>query len=420
MKIEILDRYQRMQLSEPTRILLLHFAAGDEGRSLPKVRGNWAEVLEATSRHGLVPLAARLLKQQATDDYPPQSFVAEMQRRYQMTTVRTMLMYRRIADLLQALTRNRLEFIVLKGPALGSTVYPDTSLRIFNDLDLLVRERDWGPTNRMLKALEFIPEQDRSEHPPKLVPQAVLYEQKYYHGRDGFLVEVHYDDILNAGLAARNIKGFWQRAVVTHIEGVPAKVLCPEDQIIHLCAHVHAHGYARLNWLADLAFIFRRRSGHINWQQLIATVRQEDAKVPVYYSLHFLDRLLRVPVPPEILPSIKPDPFRRWAHNVFLPEDKVLSLQPMPHPILSFYFRPFLKRLLPDLFVMGRRPEKFRYLLRLLLPPRDWLTDHYSLGPSDNILVHYLLHPLKFFYHIAADLFTAGTRTVLKALRRVG
>lgn len=420
MKIERFDRYERMPLSEPTRTLLLHFAAGDEGRSLPRVQADWGEVLEATGRHGLVPLATRLLKQQATDGYPPQDFVAEMRRRYQVSTVRTMLMYRRLAGLLLALTQNGLEFIVLKGPALGSTVYPDTSLRIFNDLDLHVRERDWGAANRILKDLGFIPEQDRPEHPPKLIPQAVLCEQKYYNIHDGLLVEVHYDDILYAGLAARNIEGFWQRAVMISIEGISVKTLSLEDQIINLCAHVHCHGYTRLNWLSDLAFILRQHSAYINWQQLVSITGEEDAQVLVHYSLHFLEKLLDIPVPPEVLSALKPDPFRRWAHNVFLPEKKVLSMQPMPRPDFSFYFRPFLKRLLPDMLVMGRRPEKMQYLLRLLAPPREWLIDHYSLDASGNILIHYLLHPLKFFYHIVSDVLNAVIDAALRSFYRAG
>ncbi len=410
MKIERFDRYERTPLSESTRTLLLHFAAGDAGRSLPRVQADWAEVLETTGNHGLIPLAARLLKRQAADDYPPQDFVAELQRRYRVTTLGMMLTYRRVASLLRALTQSGLEFIVLKGPVLGTTVYPDPSLRIFNDLDLLVRERDWAVADQIFRDLGFIPERDLPEHPPKLIPQAILYELKYHSARDGLLLEVHYDDILNAGLAARNIEGFWQRAAMASIEGIPVKTLSIEDQIIHLCAHVHYHGYTRLNWLSDLAFILRRHRGHIDWEQLISITEEEEAKVPVYYSLHFVEKLLHMAVPPDVLSALKPDRFRRWAHNAFMPEEKVLSMQPMPRPDFSFYFLPFFKRLIPDLIVMGRRPDKIRYLLRLLAPPRDWLAYYYSLDASENILIHYLLHPLKLIYHIVEEWITPQWR----------
>ena len=418
--MEPLDGYERMWISEPTHTLplLLHFAASDDERRLPRVEADWTEVLKATASHGLVPLAARLLKRQAVDGYPPEDFIAELQQRYLSSTVRMMLMYRRIAGLLRALTQTGLEFIVLKGPTLGTTVYPDPSLRIFNDLDVLVRERDWAAADRALKSLGFVPERDLPEPPPKLILRAVLYEHKYCSAHDGFLVEVHYDDVLNAGLATRDIEGFWQRAVTVSVEDVTVRTLCVEDQLIHLCAHTHYHGYTRLNWLSDLAFFLRHYVGQIDWQQLIATTRQEGAEVPVYYSLYYLEGLLNVAAPPDVLSAIKPDPFRRWVHNAYLREKHVLSMQPMSRPTFSLYFRPVLRRLLPDLLVMGRRPEKLWYLFRLLAPPRDWLAYYYSLDPSESILIHYLLHPLKLFWHTAHELYEEATRTLYLSYRR--
>ena len=116
-----------------------------------------------------------------------------------------------------------------------------------------------------------------------------------------------------------------------------------------------------------------------------------------------------------MLAALRPDRFRRWFHERYLPEEKVLSLQPMRRPDFSFYFTPFLKRLLPDLLVMGRRSEKLRYLLRLLAPPRDWLTYYYSLDGPTPAWTHYLLHPLKLAYHLAEEFFKTLMRGVAPA-----
>jgi hypothetical protein len=107
-----------------------------------------------------------------------------------------------------------------------------------------------------------------------------------------------------------------------------------------------------------------------------------------------------------VLTALRPDRFRRWWHERYLPEEKVLSLQPMPRPDFSFYFTPLFKRLLPDLLVMGRREDKLRYLLRLLLPPQAWLQDYYQLSDTPKIAVHYLLHPLKLTYHYLVEVAT--------------
>jgi hypothetical protein len=300
-------------------------------------------------------------------------------------------------------------------------VYPDPAWRAFNDLDLVVRERDWGPTHRLLVGMGFRPEKDLPQPPPKLVPQAVSYELKYWHQEMQLLVEVHYDDLLNAGLASRDIEGFWRRAAWIRVDGVPVKGLSLEDQLIHLCAHAHYHGYTRLNWFSDIAFIVRDHAPRLDWQQLLATVQIEEAQVAVYYSLRFLDQLLGISAPAPVLAALRPDLLRRWFHERYLPEEKVLSLQPMWRPDFSFYFTPLLKRLLPDLLVMGRRAEKLHYLLRLLIPPCDWLRYYYSLGTSTNVWLHYLIHPLKLAYHLVEELLQAlaGHRTRATSARPI-
>lgn len=47
------------------------------------------------------------------------------------------------------------EFVVLKGPALAHTVYPDPSWRYFGDLDLLVRGADWPKACTILEGLGY-------------------------------------------------------------------------------------------------------------------------------------------------------------------------------------------------------------------------------------------------------------------------
>jgi hypothetical protein len=49
----------------------------------------------------------------------------------------------KLFEVADAFERAGVEFVVLKGPALAHSIYPDPSWRPFSDLDLLVRTRDW-------------------------------------------------------------------------------------------------------------------------------------------------------------------------------------------------------------------------------------------------------------------------------------
>ncbi len=399
MQLHKLDSYERISMSETTRILLCDFAVGLPTHPLHQFDTvDWQEVFQAVGRNGLYGLTYHYLRQNPTLTYPPLEFRQSIEHIYRASALNMVLMYRKINHVLSQLATFPIEYMVLKGPVLAQLVYPDQSWRPFNDLDILIRERDWAKMHQILLKLNFIPEYDLPYPPPKVIDEAVLYEVKYWHKENNLLVEVHYDDLLNAGLASRDIEGFWQRAISMDLDDVTIKALSMEDQLIHLCMHAHYHGYTRLNWFSDIAFLLRVFGDKLDWTRLLTTIRTEEAEVGVYYSLYFLEKLLGITVPAHVMAALQPDRFRQWWHEYYLPTPQVLSLKPMYRPDLSFYFRPLFKRLIPDLLIMGRRKEKIRYLLRLFYPPRDWLQHYYRLKKYPTS-IHYLLHPLKIMYH---------------------
>jgi hypothetical protein len=376
-------------------------------RPLRRVEADWEEVFQAVCRNGLVGLTYAYLRKQPSADYPPVAFkrwisLAHLHASGHMakTRVHVKRVLSRIADA-------GLECLVLKGPAVAQMVYPDPALRWYSDLDLHVRDRDVPAVQKLLLDLGLHLEEDQSLPRPKLVPQAAGDEWHYIWPDGSFLVELHGDDLMHAGLAPRDYEGLWTRATRVKLHDIPAKALSLEDQLIALSAHVHYHGYTRLNWLTDIAFIVRDHAAELDWERLLETVRVEEVQVPVYYTLHFLDRLLGVAAPQTVLARIRPDRFRRWLHERYLPERKVVSLEPMARPDFSFYFLPLFKRLLPDLLVMGRRAEKLHYLLRLLTPSPAWLRHYYQVGDGQSVAQHYVLHPLRLAGHYVASVATA-------------
>jgi hypothetical protein len=288
---------ERTPLSEPARALVCHVAAGDPARPTPAVSPDWEEVFRALCHHGLIGLADRWLAGCAADDSPPADFRRWVRQAHLISTLGMARLRARIAPVLAHLSAAGLDLLVLKGPAVAHAVYADPALRSFTDLDIMVRERDWEEVHRLLTALGFEQAEGWPTPPPKPHPRAVVYETTYRSPDRGLLVEVHYDDLLNAGLRSRDIEGFWRRAARIDAGGMPIRTLALEDHLVHLCAHAHFHGYSRVNWFTDLAMLVRDHAAHLDWQGIIRTVRREEAEVPVYYSLIFLERLLGVAAP---------------------------------------------------------------------------------------------------------------------------
>jgi hypothetical protein len=398
-RLKNLDNYEREQLSESERLILCDFAASNLERPLHHVDVDWEDVFQAVGRNGLLGLTYRYLKRGCHRDYPPLEFKQTIQQAYRISAIRIAQMYRRIHPVLDKLTQSPIDFMVVKGPALAHLVYSEPTLRGFNDLDIVIRERDWTAMHHLLLQIGFIPDHSLPQPPPKIVPQDILYELKYWHSETKLLVEIHYDDLLNAGLASRNIDGFWERSIEIDIDGITVKTLSLEDQLIHLAMHAHYHGYTRMNWFSDIGLLIQRYKNQLDWPRLFQIVRIEEAEVGVYYTLYYLELMLGINVPTHILNALRPDPFRCWWHEYYFPTEKIISLEPMYRPDFSFYFTPLFKRLIPDLLVMGRRHDKFYYLLRLLFPPRVWMQHYYKLKSPQMVTLHYLLHPLKLIYH---------------------
>jgi len=405
MQIKQIDSYQRELVSETTLRIMCDIASGDFSRPVDTTNVDWEELFQALGRNGLLAMAHDYLTKGASKNDFSAEFCKSIEDVHRTSAVRLIMMYMKVTRLLNNLAESSIDYMVLKGPALAQLIYPDPTVRGFNDLDLIIRARDWPQMHQYLLDLGFIPEYNYPQHPPKLIPTAVLYEAKYWHEEDKFLVEVHYDDLLNAGLASRGIEGFWQRAIQVEVDNIPVKTLCLEDQLIHLCMHAHYHGYTRLNWFTDIGMLIQQYGNQLNWSQVLETTRLEEAEIGLYYSLLYLEKLLNIKVPSHVTPALKPNRFRQWCHEYYMPQDKILSLQPMFRPDFSFYFIPLFKRLLPDLLVMGRHREKCYYLLRLFCPPQDWLRFHYKLETDSFIYLHYILHPLKVLVHYLAEIF---------------
>ncbi len=390
-----IDLYERSHLQDGVLALLCDLATGDLERPLTRIDADWEHIHTIISRSGLLGLTSRYLSHHPDADYPPASFREAIHATYRLSALRMAFHYRSVFQVLDSLNASGIDYMIVKGPAVAYSIYPDPSVRNFNDLDVIVRERDWQATHRLLTAMDFEQEENLPAPPPKFCPQNVAYETKYIHQQTGFKVEIHYDDIFNAGLAARDVEAIWRRAVTISIKDTPAKILSLEDQLIHLCIHAHYHGYTRLNWFSDIAFVMRNRKADIDWGRLFHIIETEAVSLPVYYSLYYLQLLLDVTVPPFVLDRLKPGRVLRWLHERYMPSEGVLSMQPMPRADFSFYFLPLYKRLIPDLLVMGRRREKLASLGYLLIPSRAWLRFYYRLDHEWQINLHYLLHPLK-------------------------
>ena len=294
-----------------------------------------------------------------------QRLEAEAVRQEPRTLARTVWLQAHLADFLRTCRAAELPVIVLKGAALAEIVYPRLGLRDFRDLDILVRPADAPRARVVLERLGYA--------------AAETHWQEVLAGHDGqadfamptpagpVVLELH-TNFVNNDLLKDQVGGvgedLWQRAWSVTLAGVPAQVLGPEDQILHLCLHLAGHYLIAPRSLWDIQRVCAVLS--VDWPSLVGIARRERLTRIAYAGLWLAVRLMDAAVPVEALSALAPRPSR-------LLERLALSRAQMVTEGGTERLR------LPLLLLLSDRPLCLpRLLLRLLLPSRRWLQDHYA------------------------------------------
>jgi putative nucleotidyltransferase-like protein len=321
-------------------------------------RCDWREVIEVAREHGLIPWLALVMRQSArASSVAPAEDLATLNLLAAASALHSDALFTALTRILAALGEAGVEPIVLKGPALASTIYPTRDLRPFGDLDLLIRPDDLARADAALRALEYAP---YSNEPTEVDDFHLVYAQP---GRD-CVVELH-TDLLQLGLPTVCGKALWARAERWELAGVrrPLLLLGLEHQLLHLCVHLHLHGYRRLIWFIDLERLLRLRGEEVRWAELWALAHAEGVTLSVRHALLLTRELLDAPLPAGALRAARVDPLGELLHGALWPRRSVLVYQSKQR-LRSLRFNPHVGVMgaLPSLLVMGRRREKLARL----------------------------------------------------------
>lgn len=384
---------QPLALDPQTFQWLIALSAADLSRPLPGCDVDWEKLLAALSRHRVTSLAYYTLTHTHRLDQFPPGFRDALSNTHYVRSLQLVEKYDQLRQVVDHLHSRDIDFLVLKGPVVAHTLYPDPYLRDFSDLDLLVREGDSRAIDSALHDFGYEIFSYYTESLPRLIPAVVNdHHTPYTPTGSGLPVEVHWDDVLFDGLVPRGLDDMWRRAVTVPIGGTSqVKALSFEDHLLHLCAHAHHHRFDLLYRVTDLLLYQRDHQSTLDWEAFLQAVRLEEAQVPVYYSFLLVAQLYGVSPPLPVMAELKPGRFRRYWAERYMPWDEVLSFSSTDLLRFSFKSTPWVRSTLMNLLVMGRRKEKLHYLWRLLFPTAAWLKQRYHLPPGRSVLPYYVL-----------------------------
>ena len=294
---------------------------------------DWDHFAETACQHGIAPLVYYQLQQAGVLDLVPQVATEPLRRFASANAIRNTLLYEELHHVLKALQQSTSQVIALKGAALLETVYQNRALRPMNDIDLLVRKEDLVKIEKTLVEMDYyLDEGDRTKE---------WYREHYYQfvfrkhepTPTDIHIEMHWQLERPSKPFTIDTDGLWERALPATIADVSARVLSPEDLLLHLCLHTCHHWFTfGVRPLCDIAETIRQYSQALDWGQMCTRASQWRVTPYVYLTLSLAEVLVEAAVPTAALDALKPNDFDvrllEWAAEKTLAHNGSSPLSP--------------------------------------------------------------------------------------------
>ena len=189
--------------------------------------------------------------EQAAPDVPA-AFLQKLREESLKNTRQALWLTRELFRILAQLKARNVDALPYKGPVLAELLYGNVAARQFNDIDILIPERDLPIAVAALHELgykpgiELTPRQERA-----YLRSGYEYTFDRENGRN--LVELQWNVLPKFYSVDLTTEGLFERSRVVTFGGQTIRTLSSEDLLIVLCLHAAKHAWAQLSWLSDIA-----------------------------------------------------------------------------------------------------------------------------------------------------------------------
>lgn len=329
--------------------------------------GDWRAVLGTLTFQRLTGLAVAAADAGALELTAGQW--AQLLKAHRDAMVHALTLERTLLEVTAALERDGVSAVVLKGPALAHTAYPDPSWRPFGDLDLLVSVVEWEAACAALRSLGF-----SRVHPEPRPGFVVRFGHTALHrSPEGLELDLH--RTLVAGPFGQWIDPaeLLRGTVSFSLGGRSLRRLDDTRRFLHACVHA-VLGFAPplLLPLRDVAQT--GHSGSVDWELAASLARRWRIAAVVGEALGAAREALGVPAPPgaEALGALPVGRGERRALSAYLGPRRFRG-----GPAVETL------RAIPSV------PGKVAYLRALLLPSREFLAARAPWGRRPGYLTRW-------------------------------
>lgn len=341
-------------------------ANAEKIREIAKRSLDWDFLLNAAAENSVMPLLGMHLAQTAGEFVPPE-WIERVRGACRASTLRSLLLTGELIKIVNHLDASQIAAIPYKGPVLAVQAYGDMALREYEDIDLIICQRDLVKAHEVMLGLGFRPRfpwihsSGYSGGTASVIPG----EYNYVDDARRIIVEFHTELTLRHFPNTPDLDELSKRLVPASLSGHTVKTFSPEDNLSALCIHGAKDIWERISWVADISELIQVGSG-FDWDAVWKRAEQSRAERMVSLGLALAADLLDAPLPVEVRSRVTKDAIA----TAIAGELKAKLLQRNPRQLSGtarFRFRrQMITKTLPG----------WRYSMRLAMAPaeEDWET----------------------------------------------
>lgn len=339
-----------------------------------------ALVTEAQYQRVATVLHERIIRHQLTEQMPT-DVRAQLVAAHRQTSVRNLMLYHHLGQLIGALHAQAIPIILLKGAHLAATVYNDIALRHMVDADLLIPEDALAKSVELVTALGYQPLQP-------LAPIHLYLSQRHhlppFLKEGGLKIELHWTITQPNQVYTIPMTDLWARAQPTTVAGFEVATLAPEDLLLHICLHATHHHLLEqgIRFLCDIDAIYRHFGPTLDWEAVVTRAQAWNWGRGVYLALRLAHELLAVPIPDDVLTTLQTD-----TNMAQLPVDFWGALA-TSHVLQTNTYSPTFAGMWHE----PRLQNRMRIVWQRLFLPRDQLAMRHGVAATSPTLpLYYVL-----------------------------
>ncbi len=257
--------------------------------------------------HGVLPLVYTTLHRMVHENKLPdnttiQQFFSKAKSVYGMIVRRNMQMTSELLRIESLLTKEGIDMLALKGPALAQSAYGDITLRSYIDLDILIAPEMLERTISLLKQ-EGYDEVYTLNSAQFASYRSIAHDVVLMHREKLISLEVHWQLFSGEFMAELGNMALFKNAQEVMIHHTSLRSPAPEEMLVYLCVHGAKHRWERLEWVVDIDRI--TAMSQPDWDKVLVLAERTRSSKMVLGTLALSNTLLGTPLPNVILEKLR-------------------------------------------------------------------------------------------------------------------